>query len=171
MTTAQSTSAQSSDPSEIVQGLYVGNETCARLHGGAFDLIVNCTPHLPFPEGVVAGIRVAVHDDPFDSLSLFQILRDDRVLERMRETVLAGGRVLVHCQAGAQRSPAVAACYLVAVHGLSVDGALAHVRSRRPVAFWFQANLRRAVDLMHAYCRSRCAVNHAHELHYPTYSM
>ncbi|MEK7206217.1 MAG: dual specificity protein phosphatase [candidate division NC10 bacterium] len=44
------------------------------------------------------------------------------------------GPVLLHCVAGISRSPALAICYLHERHGMSLLAALAHVRSRRPVA-------------------------------------
>jgi hypothetical protein len=44
------------------------------------------------------------------------------------------GPVLLHCVAGISRSPALAICYLHERHGMSLLSALAHVRSRRPVA-------------------------------------
>lgn len=45
-----------------------------------------------------------------------------------------GRRILVHCEMGISRSPAVAAAYLHAALGLDLEAALAAVRRRRPVA-------------------------------------
>jgi hypothetical protein len=54
---------------------------------------------------------------------------------RFIEAQLRAGRgVLVHCAAGISRSVTLAANYMVRHRGFSVDGALAHIRARRPQA-------------------------------------
>jgi hypothetical protein len=99
-------------PSEVLPGLHLCDERTAAAVGGSYDLVVNCTPHVAFQRGCRARVRLPVLDTPDDCVPLFQMLRDRRVLARMHEHVRRNGRVLVHCQAGAQRSPAVVAAYL-----------------------------------------------------------
>jgi hypothetical protein len=138
--------------SEILPGLFIGNDTYAARHGDEFGLVVNCTPHLPLPARA-RSVRVAVEDDPFDSVPLFQILRDTSVLADMHATLRARGStpssVLVHCQAGAQRSLAVVACYLVAHHGMTPTCAIDLIRSKRRSAFFWQVNLLKAICMTH----------------------
>ena len=69
-----------------------------------------------------------------------------------------GGRVLVHCMAGAQRSSpssesssttsaAGAACFLVARRCATPDEAVRHIKRVRPAAFFFGiVNFQRAID-------------------------
>jgi hypothetical protein len=138
--------------SEILPGLFIGNDTYAARHGEEFGLVVNCTPHLPLP-AKARSVRIAVEDDPYDSVPLFQVLRDTSVLADMHATLQAGGStpssVLVHCQAGAQRSPAVVACYLVVHHGMTPHGAIDLIRTRRRTAFFWQVNLIKAICMTH----------------------
>lgn len=142
--------------SEIVSGLFVGDERHAMAHGAAYDLVVNCTPRGPFPEGFGGKrVRVPILDDPDDSMRLFETLRDTAVLGDIHEALRRGERVLVHCQAGVQRSPAVAGCYLIEHHGLTVDQAVAALRARRKIAFFWQANLRGAMELLHRHVAAR----------------
>ena len=137
--------------SEILTGLFIGNAKCSEQHGGQFDMIVNCTYSLPFPLDCKWGVRIPVNDDPFDSVPLYQILRDGTELADMHELLTGGKKVLVHCAAGAQRSPTVVACYLMRYHGLSPEEAIAQIRSKRPVAFFWGINLYRAIELYSRY--------------------
>jgi hypothetical protein len=140
-----------SAPSDILGDgmLFVGNASCAELHGAEYDMVVNCTANLPFasPGSPQVQVRIPVDDCPEDSLPLFIALRDTTVLRDMEDVMARGGRVLVHCMAGAQRSAAVAACFLVARRGLDPEAAIHRVRSARPAAFFFGiVNLRAAIE-------------------------
>lgn len=130
-------------PSEIVTGLYVGSERDARENSSSFDLVVNCTPHVPYYTAA-HHVRLAVQDDPFDAPKLYDALQrgtSQDVLARIHDCLRNEEQVLVHCQAGAQRSAAVAACYLVAHTGLTTQEAVEQVRCQRPIAFFFGVNL------------------------------
>lgn len=135
-----------SDPSQIIPGLYIGNDKCASYHGEKFGLVVNCTINLPLPKNT-KSVRIAINDDPFDSVPLYQILRDTDVLKDMHDTITNGSDVLVHCQAGAQRSPAVVACYLIVYHGYTPQNAIDFIKTKRPIAFFWSANLYKALQL------------------------
>jgi protein-tyrosine phosphatase len=135
--------------SEILPNLFVGSEKNA-IEADPFDLVVNCTPNVPFYGKT--NIRIPIKDDPFDSVPLFQILRDGSALQTIHDALERGGRVLVHCQAGAQRSPAVVACYLVRFRGMTPQDAIDAIRAARPIAFFCGfVNLRRAIELVYEY--------------------
>ena len=53
--------------------LYVGNHVCAAKQGAEFDLVVNCTPNLPFAasESGQVQVRIPVDDCPDDAVPLF----------------------------------------------------------------------------------------------------
>ncbi|KAF9416959.1 hypothetical protein BGZ94_010073 [Podila epigama] len=50
------------------------------------------------------------------------------------EAIAKGGKVLVHCQAGASRSVTIVCAFLMKTRGLSVDEALKSVQALRPIA-------------------------------------
>lgn len=129
---------------EVLPGLFLGSITAAEKMAKDVDLVVNCTSTHPFhadkPEA--CGIRLAVEDDGdtrrpvelFDALSDLSVFRDiDRALENKRI-------VLVHCNMGQQRSPAVVAGYLMYKHGIHADQAIKLVQDSKKDAFFFQAN-------------------------------
>ena len=138
--------ANSSDPSEIISGLFIGNDKCAVHHGNSFDFVVNCTPYLPLPKDSNA-IRIPIEDDPFDSVPLYQILRDTTVLQDVHKYITSNRKVLVHCQAGVQRSPAVVACYLIKYYDMNPEQSVAFIKTKRPIAFFWHVNLQKALQL------------------------
>jgi len=56
----------------------------------------------------------------------------DEVVHSIEEGLQAEEKVLVHCQAGMSRSPAVVAAFLVLKRGLSVSDALDTIKRVRP---------------------------------------
>ena len=57
-----------------------------------------------------------------------------RATALIHREVSAGRKVLLHCQMGISRSPALAACYLHEYAGYSLDAAIAQIRSVRSIA-------------------------------------
>ena len=70
--------------------------------------------------------RLPLHDGAGNSLATFE-----RAVRLLSELNKESSPVLVHCNAGTSRSPAVVAGLLVREHGLSADEALAFVAAHR----------------------------------------
>ena len=64
----------------------------------------------------------------------------DRVVAAIDEVAARAESVYLHCTAGWQRSPALAACYLV-YKGLSAEDALVTVKRSRPVARFYSTHI------------------------------
>ena len=58
----------------------------------------------------------------------------EALAHQLSEWLDSGVRTYLHCRAGWQRSPAVAAAVIALRSGVDIDEALAHVRSRKPSA-------------------------------------
>jgi protein-tyrosine phosphatase len=54
--------------------------------------------------------------------------------------------VLVHCFAGAQRSCATMACYLMKYHNATPEQAIDYIKSQRAVAFFGNVNFVNAIE-------------------------
>jgi protein-tyrosine phosphatase len=121
-----------------------------------YDLVVNCTPSFPFAIAVEKQKqrRVPIEDDPFDSVPLFQIMRDSSLLDEIHELVGMQKKVLVHCLAGVQRSPAVVACYLIKFHKMTPNEAIEYIKSKRHIAFFWQVNLMKALERFYEHIQS-----------------
>lgn len=145
----------SSDPSDILGGLlFVGNAKGAEEHCDFFDFVVNCTKNLPFYSDRTnqRKVRLPVDDVPEEAFELYSMLRDSHIFEHIDEAISHKEKVLIHCQAGAQRSAAVAASFLVARRGFSPEEAIRELRTRRPASFFFgivnfKKTIERAVEL------------------------
>lgn len=140
-----------SEFSEILPGLYIGNEKNAIENILDFDLIVNCTTHVPFSEACKNNFRINIIDDQFESFPLFQILRDSSILKDINNYLNLNQKVLVHCQAGAQRSPAVVACYLIMYHDMTPTLAIEFIKNKRKIAFFWFVNFEKTLELMYKY--------------------
>ena len=125
----------SSDYNQILPNLYIGNERSARNYGDRFNLVVNCTPTIPFHINARNKIRISVDDDPAESANMYRELYQSNALSYMHESLENNRPVLVHCHAGMQRSCAVVACYLINYYGLDPYTAVEYIKQKRPVAF------------------------------------
>ena len=62
------------------------------------------------------------------------------IIYKVHKERVSGNRILVHCAAGMQRSAAVVAMYLISQYRCTTDEAIAYIKSRRPIAFYGNAN-------------------------------
>lgn len=118
---------------EILPGLFLGNLTDARDKSNEVDVVVNCTVDLPFFAVEKPHIRIPLEDNESENATLGPYITTAIVY--LRTHIKNGKTVLVHCFAGAQRSAALVAAYVMCDQNMDVDEAVAFVRARRPEAF------------------------------------
>lgn len=132
--------------SEIIPNLYISDRNHVPFLYTDYDLIVNCTPDIPFPLFSNSTIRIPVYDNPRYASKMHSEIKKTRVLEYMHAYLKANCTVLVHCHAGIQRSCAVVACYLVKYHGLTPDQAIEYIKEKRHVAFITGVNFKETIE-------------------------
>ncbi|KAG0324810.1 dual specificity phosphatase 12 [Dissophora globulifera] len=120
---------------EIVPGLYLSGAQAA----GALDYLkafeithvlqVTDIKMPPFPGEFVYKI-IPVPD--MDETNLIKHFPDTNKF--IQEALDKGGRVLVHCQAGASRSVTIMCAYLMKTKGMTSSEALLFVQAKRPIA-------------------------------------
>lgn len=127
----------------VMPGLHIGGRDAATnlmLHRRLrFTLVVNCTNHVPYVRPRDPGctyIKVGVEDN----LAPREIAKMGRMLPNLvsliRAHIDSGGRVLVHCEQGRQRSAAVVAATLMSMDpSLTPDGAIEQVRTAKNDTF------------------------------------
>lgn len=132
--------------SEIIKNLYISDKHHVPFLQTDYDLIVNCTPDIPFPIIHKSAIRIPVYDHPTFAEDMYMEIKKKNVLETIHSHLQRDNTVLVHCHAGMQRSCAVVACYLVKYHKYLPDQAINYIKERRPVAFLGGVNFRETIE-------------------------
>ena len=125
------------DRSQIIPHLWLGDLDAALDSNRDYALIVNVTVAEAFIKGKKAKrIRLPVNDDPSESSDLHRFLLKTSVLQDIHDAIVNDKDVLVHCQLGMQRSPAVVACYLITyLEDMTPKTAIDFIRAQRAIAF------------------------------------
>ena len=125
---------------EVGTGIFVGTRSDAEdeslLRG--VDVVVSLTHDDP-DTGAVARVDAPMTDGPRNEYSAFVDAVETVVARRE-----AGQRVLVHCSAGASRSPAVAAAAMTRLTDRDLGEAFERVAARRSAVDPHDALVRRA---------------------------
>mgnify|MGYP003344979928 CR=1 FL=1 len=112
-------------------------------------VVINCSKDIPFyfdSKAIPYQYRIPVDDDrqPESMAIMYSYLPE--IVRLMREHVLRGHNIYVHCHAGMQRSACVVVCYLLSMCSMNVDEAIAFVKHKRPIAFTPFVNFRPSIN-------------------------
>jgi len=136
---------QTNPAHQILPGVWLGNRIASQdgkwLRDTQIGAIFNCTKNLPFIHGTkIHMYRIPVDDNlQEDEIRNLQHWSWEIVYKITNERT-SGNRILIHCAAGMQRSAAVTAMYLISHYRCTTDEAIAYIKSKRPVAFFGNAN-------------------------------
>jgi len=133
---------------EIINYLFVGDKYSLEDHYD-YELLVNCTPSIPFPLSHNKHIRIPIRDTSSEDVKLFNLIQDDHILEEMHEYITGGQNVLVNCNLGMQRSCSIAACYLIKYHKYTPYKAVKYIQYKRPQAFNESVNFANTLDMIY----------------------
>jgi len=137
-------------PDEIITNLFLGNRSCA---DGYLDqllqeekgdeeeksngfVILRCTTH-PLSEQAVAQKESLEQKQLFKILPIGDLAQEnisqhfDDCFNFIEAALRKGKKVLVHCDAGASRSPTIIAAYLIRKYGLTAVEAFNHIKTKR----------------------------------------
>jgi len=133
---------------EVVDGLFVGTVGDAGdealLCERGVEVIVSLThegPESGFPSAPTV-VRLSMKDGPRNEQQVF-----GRAVTRVLSHLRAGDVVLVHCSAGASRSPAVAATALALYNDVGLETAFERVAGRRNATDPHEAVVRQAARI------------------------
>ena len=129
---------------EIIPHLWLGNAKAAHdeqfLKEQNIQVVFNCSKDIPFHSSIRRRYRVPVDDnlqpEEIRNLELWSY----EIVYKLNNEYKEGRPILVHCAAGMQRSPAVVAMFLIAMAGMTHEQAMAFIQSKRPIAFFMNAN-------------------------------
>lgn len=120
---------------EILPNLWLGNIKASRnrdfIVTNKINCVINCTKNYDFDQEALLPdtkkIRIAVSDTGTPEANRAMLSLLDRGVTYIHRQLVRGDRVLVHCYAGKQRSPAVICAYIIKYCEWPVDKALAVV--------------------------------------------
>lgn len=120
--------------------------------------IVNCTKNLPMAiQDPTRTLRIAVDDDLSPAALNGMLEALPGTLHIMHDVLHRGGtKVVVHCQAGQQRSPAVIAAYLMRYCNMSLTESVLFIKDRKADAFFWNANFLPTLEAFGAQLRDAC---------------
>jgi protein-tyrosine phosphatase len=131
---------------EILDDLYLASYNDVK-YSGQFDssifVVVNCTKDLKM---LGQGTRIAVNDDRTRESNMVMYNSFPFICQWIKQHLVNGQPVVVHCAAGQQRSAAVMAAYLMWNNGLSMDRAVQYIKSVKSDAFLYGVNFREALE-------------------------
>ena len=134
---------------EVIPRLWLGNIRAASdtdfLKQHHISAVFNCTKDLPFAPGSQRKYRLPVDDNLQDEEIRNMELWAPEVVLLAIDEYGRGGRLLVHCAAGMQRSAAIVAMMLIVLKNIHADEAMDFVKQQRAVAFRPRANFERAI--------------------------
>ena len=134
---------------EIIPGLWLGNRKASQdtdwLTEKNITAIFNATKDIPFALGNRSMYRIPVDDNlEDDEIRNMEHWSWEIVFKVMKE-YNAGKKILIHCAAGMQRSAAITAMVLIAKYRCNTDDAIKYIKSKRPIAFYGQANFYKSI--------------------------
>ena len=141
---------QNASANKILNNLWLGDITALDanyIKVNNYDIIINCTKNIPFPDVNVKKYRIPV-DDSLSDVDIYKMLNYLYKIVRIIDLELSKGKkILVHCYAGIQRSATVVASYLMKKYSLSKEQAISYIRKRRPIAFTPMVNFNKTLSL------------------------
>lgn len=94
--------------SKILENLWLGNYRDALndqfINENEINVVVNCTPNLPFHNKIYFKYRIPVNDDLQDNSMTEMFVAMSHLIPILVKHINRGDKILIHCFAGIQRS-------------------------------------------------------------------
>ena len=134
---------------EIIPGLWLGNRKASQdvnwLRSKNITSVFNATKDIPFAPGTQYMYRIPVDDNLQDDEIRNMEHWSWEIVFKVIKDYNAGKQILIHCMAGMQRSAAITAMVLIALYRCNTDDAIKYIKSKRPIAFYIQANFYKSI--------------------------
>lgn len=135
---------------EIIPRLWLGNVRASMdeqfIRDKGINVVFNCTKNLGFSPSIPTKYRVPLDDNLEEQEIRNMELWSNEIAFQIMSEYLSGKTILVHCMAGMQRSAASVALFLIAFLKLKGKDAIEYIKSKRPIAFFHNANFGRAIE-------------------------
>ena len=122
---------------KILPNLWLGSEhalTSSILKSRNIGVVFTITPKVyTIPKCVHTHFQVSIYDDVSQN-SLMRLIIND-ITYNVHRSLTEHYNVLIHCEAGIQRSSTVCCAYLMKYHNMSLFESLHYIKMCRPIAF------------------------------------
>jgi len=109
---------------EIIPNLWLGNKYSTSIFEGDSVLSIGGKPYKTFQN----HLKVSIKDSKESNISFIL----PKALHFINEELNSNHKLLVHCQGGINRSPAIIIAYIVIYKSYSVDDASVLVKTKKP---------------------------------------
>ena len=132
---------------QIIQGLYISSYDVALDKNTIDELniktIVNCTCKDEKLDNITY-LRIPINDPPLQEDIVYVNTHYQNIVQYI-DNKLMMGNVLVHCQAGSQRSATIVAIYLMMKYNMTASNAISLIKSKRPICFFGNVSYRESL--------------------------
>ena len=131
---------------EIIPNIYIGNIYSSLFNNEEFDVIVNCSKNLPFPNNEVNNvkIRIPIDDKYFNKCD--ELINHLEIINSIVKHYDDKKKILIHCQFGIQRSSTIATIFLMKKFNFQKEKAIEIVKSHRMISFFPYNNFTHIFD-------------------------
>jgi protein-tyrosine phosphatase len=114
--------------SKIVDNFYLGNQDATQIIKKV-DLIISIGCNSKHISSHVENMKISIRDKDTSDITPFL----DPVCDTVNAHLSKNRKVLIHCKAGMNRSPAFVIAYLMKYNGMSLEQAQNHIQKIRKI--------------------------------------
>ena len=131
---------------QIIPNIYIGNIYSSLYNYEEFDVIVNCSKNLPFPNDKENNIKIRIPIDDKYINKCEELLNHLEVINDIIKHYDNNKKILIHCQFGIQRSSTITAIFLMKKLNIQKEKAIEMVKSQRMISFFPYNNFNHIFD-------------------------
>lgn len=123
---------------KVTNNIYLGNYKSSYIdiiEKEGFEVVINCTPYMPFYSQKTKNYRINVNDDGSLDANIKMTRYLDIILPIIRKYDTDNKKILIHCRGGVQRSATLVVSYLMKYENMSMVDAIYYVKKRRPIVY------------------------------------
>lgn len=113
----------------IINNIYIGNYISS-FNAEDFDIIINCTKHLPFYYNKI-NIRIPINDNYI--FKNYELLKYNNLINKLSK--IKNKKILIHCVMGVQRSCFITQLILKKIYNLNYKKAQKIINIKRKISF------------------------------------
>lgn len=127
----------------IIDNIYIGNLESANIKNlktHNIKLVLNCSRQQYQLPNEIEYRYIDINDPPSNKCNRYIYDNYVSLVELIKNSVIQGHGILVHCRSGMQRSATIVCIYLMMKYKYGLDEAIDFIKSKRQICFFGQVN-------------------------------